>query len=174
MWRGSAWNSITYWLSRRCLNYGRNDDTKIFLEKALDNSARQFQKTGIIWEYYHSLSGSPNVWERKPKTNRNMPCADYLGHNPLITKALMNEKVKWIGCKLKATKYPYPSETLSGKGGSNPRPSAWEADALPLSYSRFNSWIQSIIHPKSLQPFRFLWHVIHELQIYWFLLNTGK
>lgn len=25
---------------------------------------------------------------------------------------------------------------LSGKRGSNPRPSAWEADALPLSYSR--------------------------------------
>ena len=25
---------------------------------------------------------------------------------------------------------------LSGKGESNPRPSAWEADALPLSYSR--------------------------------------
>jgi hypothetical protein len=25
---------------------------------------------------------------------------------------------------------------VSGKGGSNPRPSAWEADALPLSYSR--------------------------------------
>jgi hypothetical protein len=25
---------------------------------------------------------------------------------------------------------------LSGKRDSNPRPSAWEADALPLSYSR--------------------------------------
>lgn len=25
---------------------------------------------------------------------------------------------------------------MSGKRGSNPRPSAWEADALPLSYSR--------------------------------------
>ena len=25
---------------------------------------------------------------------------------------------------------------MSGKGGSNSRPSAWEADALPLSYSR--------------------------------------
>ena len=28
---------------------------------------------------------------------------------------------------------------MSGKGGSNPRPSAWEADALPLSYSRSRS-----------------------------------
>jgi hypothetical protein len=25
---------------------------------------------------------------------------------------------------------------VSGKRDSNPRPSAWEADALPLSYSR--------------------------------------
>ncbi len=31
-----------------------------------------------------------------------------------------------------------PSLSLSGKRGSNPRPSAWEADALPLSYSRFS------------------------------------
>ena len=28
---------------------------------------------------------------------------------------------------------------MSGKRGSNPRPSAWEADALPLSYSRLLS-----------------------------------
>jgi hypothetical protein len=27
-------------------------------------------------------------------------------------------------------------KNLSGKRDSNPRPSAWEADALPLSYSR--------------------------------------
>ncbi len=27
----------------------------------------------------------------------------------------------------------------SGKRGSNPRPSAWEADTLPLSYSRIGS-----------------------------------
>ena len=35
--------------------------------------------------------------------------------------------------------FPVPSLCLqvwSGKRGSNPRPSAWEADALPLSYSR--------------------------------------
>ena len=29
-----------------------------------------------------------------------------------------------------------PDNSMSGKRGSNPRPSAWEADALPLSYSR--------------------------------------
>ena len=31
-----------------------------------------------------------------------------------------------------------PLVLASGKRGSNPRPSAWEADALPLSYSRNN------------------------------------
>ena len=31
----------------------------------------------------------------------------------------------------------YNYETQSGKRGSNPRPSAWEADVLPLNYSRF-------------------------------------
>ncbi len=31
---------------------------------------------------------------------------------------------------------PTPLLTVSEKRGSNPRPSAWEADALPLSYSR--------------------------------------
>ncbi len=30
---------------------------------------------------------------------------------------------------------------MSGKGGSNSRPSAWEADALPLSYSRVTVWV---------------------------------
>ena len=29
---------------------------------------------------------------------------------------------------------------MSGKRGSNPRPSAWEADALPLSYSRISEY----------------------------------
>jgi hypothetical protein len=33
----------------------------------------------------------------------------------------------------------------SGKRGSNPRPSAWEADALPLSYSRKNYEPSSVL-----------------------------
>ena len=31
------------------------------------------------------------------------------------------------------------SEEVSGRRDSNPRPSAWEADALPLSYSRVSA-----------------------------------
>ena len=34
--------------------------------------------------------------------------------------------------------HPTPLFSASGKWDSNPRPSAWEADALPLSYSRSN------------------------------------
>lgn len=38
---------------------------------------------------------------------------------------------------------------MSGKRGSNPRPSAWEADALPLSYSRLLFFFEA---PLSLGP----------------------
>jgi hypothetical protein len=37
---------------------------------------------------------------------------------------------------VKIIKAAFAAFYLSGKRDSNPRPSAWEADALPLSYSR--------------------------------------
>ena len=46
---------------------------------------------------------------------------------------------------------------MSGKGGSNSRPSAWEADALPLSYSRntckfkFNLYSFAKLHENMLE-----------------------
>ncbi len=43
---------------------------------------------------------------------------------------------------------------LSGKRGSNPRPSAWEADALPLSYSRI-SLIQLLIATANIMIYFF-------------------
>ena len=94
MWRGPAWNSITYWVARGCLNYGRKDAVKTLLEKALDDSARQFEMTGTIWEFYHPFGGSPAELQRKPQRKRNMPCIDYLGHNPLIAMAVMYDKIK--------------------------------------------------------------------------------
>jgi len=93
MWRGPAWNSITYWVARGCLNYGRKDAAKILLGKALDDSARQFEITGNIWEFYHPFGGSPSEVQRKPQRKRNMPCIDYLGHNPLIAMAVMYDKI---------------------------------------------------------------------------------
>lgn len=93
MWRGPAWNSMTYWVSRACINYGREDAAKILLEKALDQSAKQFKKTGTVWEFYHPLGGEQTELKRKPQTEKNDPCKDYLGHNPLIAMARMYDKI---------------------------------------------------------------------------------
>jgi putative isomerase len=93
-WRGPAWNSMTYWVARGCLKYGRKDAAKILLEKALDDSARQFELTGTIWEFYHPLGGNPSDLKRKPQTKFNIPCKEYLGHNPLIAMAVMYDKIK--------------------------------------------------------------------------------
>ncbi|WP_324674793.1 MGH1-like glycoside hydrolase domain-containing protein [Hymenobacter sp. GOD-10R] len=94
MWRGPAWNSMAYWAARGCLNYGRKDAAKVILEKALDDSAKQFKRTGTIWEFYHPLGGKPEDVKRKPNTKYNTPCRDYLGHNPLIEMARLYDSVK--------------------------------------------------------------------------------
>ncbi len=93
MWRGPSWNSMTYWVARACVDYGRVDAAKILLEKALDQSAKQFDLTGTIWEFYHPLGGNPMDVERKPHSKYNTPCKDYLGHNPLIAMARLYEKI---------------------------------------------------------------------------------
>ena len=87
MWRGPTWNSMTYWAARGCLRYGRQDAARRLLERALDASAAQFERTGTIWEFYHPHGGDPLQLERKPHTQYNTPCPDYLGHNPLIAMA---------------------------------------------------------------------------------------
>jgi glycogen debranching enzyme len=89
MWRGPAWNSMTYWAARGCLRYGRRDAASRLLEHALDASAAQFERTGTIWEFYDALGGPPGLLQRKPHTPFNAPCRDYLGHNPLIAMARM-------------------------------------------------------------------------------------
>lgn len=93
MWRGPAWNSMTYWAAIGCLNYGRKDAAKLLLEKALDETAKQFARTGTIWEFYDSLGGNPEDVKRKPNTSFNKPCRDYLGHNPLIAMALLYDSL---------------------------------------------------------------------------------
>lgn len=94
MWRGPAWNSMTYWVARACLNYGRKDAAKMVLERALDDSTRQFERTGTIWEFYHPLGGKPEELMRKPQTSRNLPCRDYLGHNPLIAMSVLYDSIR--------------------------------------------------------------------------------
>ncbi len=94
MWRGPAWNSMTYWAARACIRYDRKDAAEILLEKALDDSEKQFKRTGTIWEFYNPLGGRPEDVERKPSTPYHMPCRDYLGHNPLIEMARLYSLLK--------------------------------------------------------------------------------
>jgi glycogen debranching enzyme len=86
MWRGPAWNCMTYWAARGCLRYGRADAARRLLEAALDATATQFERTGTIWEFYHPTLGDEESLFRKP-TGRRTPCRDYLGHNPLFAMA---------------------------------------------------------------------------------------
>lgn len=86
MWRGPAWNCMTYWAARGCLRYGRAEAAHRLLEQALDATATQFDRTGAVWEFYHPLLGDQATLMRKP-TARKDPCRDYLGHNPLFAMA---------------------------------------------------------------------------------------
>ncbi len=91
LWRGGTWNSMTYWAARGCVRYNRKDAAKILLERALNATAKQFVETGTIWEFYNPLLGKQEDIKRKPYTQYNIPCRDYLGHNPLIAMARMYE-----------------------------------------------------------------------------------
>lgn len=93
MWRGPAWNSMTLWAALGCQRYGRPDAARILLERALDATSAVFVRTGCIWEFYHPHGGDPMVCERKTHTPFNMPCKDYLGHNPLRAMARL-----WLRC----------------------------------------------------------------------------
>lgn len=87
MWRGPVWNSATYWAARGAVRYGDRVDAHKLLEAALNDSAAQFARTGVVWEYYHPMGGHPEELKRKPETKRNFPFPDYLGHNPLLAMA---------------------------------------------------------------------------------------
>jgi putative isomerase len=89
MWRGPVWNSMTYWAARGALRYGFPGDAHRLLEPALDDSARQFDRTGKLWEFYSATGGHPEDLIRKPQTKRNAPFPDYLGHNPMLAMARM-------------------------------------------------------------------------------------
>jgi neutral trehalase len=94
MWRGPAWNSMTYWAARGCLNYGRKDAAIKLLERALDQTAGVYDRTGTVWEFYDPFGGDPEKLQRKPHTKFNVPCRDYLGHNPVIAMARMYDRLR--------------------------------------------------------------------------------
>ena len=87
MWRGPVWNSMTYWAARGAIRYGRPAAAHQLLEAALDDSAAQFTRTGVVWEFYSPFNGPPEQLKRKPQTKRNAPFPDYMGHNPLLAMA---------------------------------------------------------------------------------------
>lgn len=87
MWRGPAWNSMTYWAARGAIRYGYREDAHRLLGAALEDSSRQFDRTGVVWEFYSPFGGKPEELKRKPQTKRNEPFTDYLGHNPLLAMA---------------------------------------------------------------------------------------
>jgi glycogen debranching enzyme len=99
MWRGPTWNSMTYWAARGCLRYRRPDAARRLVERALDASAAQFERTGTIWEFYHPHGGDPQELARKPHTPYNTPCPDYLGHNPLIAMARIYDNAPLPGSR---------------------------------------------------------------------------
>ena len=86
MWRGPAWNCMTYWSARACLRYGRADAAHRLVETALDATATEFARTGTLWEFYHPMLGDQSALTRKP-TAQNTPWRDYVGHNPLFAMA---------------------------------------------------------------------------------------
>lgn len=89
MWRGPSWNATTYWAARGAMRYGLREDAHTLLGAALDDSAKQFDRTGTIWEFYSANGDKPEDLKRKPF--RNYPYNDYLGLNPLIAMARLWE-----------------------------------------------------------------------------------
>ena len=64
------------------------------LEAALNASARQFERTGTIWEFYHPRGGKPEDLHREVKPPHGIPNRDYLGHNPLLAMARLWEDLR--------------------------------------------------------------------------------
>lgn len=76
-WHGPVRNSMTYWAARGCIKHNRIDAAKNLLEKALDCTAHQFEKTATLWEFYHPDAGNPLALQQRPSNN-------HLGHNPIL------------------------------------------------------------------------------------------
>jgi putative isomerase len=92
-WRGTAWNSMSLWAAKGCVRYRRPDVALQILEKALDDTAQQFGRTGTIWEFYHPQRGSPEDLKRETEPPQGMPHRDYLGHNPLFAMARLYDQL---------------------------------------------------------------------------------
>lgn len=86
MWRGGAFNSLTYMAILGCLRYGRKDAAVQIAEKILDMALHHYRCTGAIWEFYHPFGESPMKMSRKAAPWL-LPCREYQGHNPFFALA---------------------------------------------------------------------------------------
>ena len=86
MWRGGAWNSLTWMAVLGCLRYNRRDAALKIAERVLKWSQINYYRTGAIWEFYHPHGNAPLEMERK-HAPWLLPCREYLGHNPLFAYA---------------------------------------------------------------------------------------
>jgi len=89
MWRGPAWNSMTYWICRGFASCGFEKEAKRVAQRALDRSLERFRETGTVFEFYNSDSADVSALKRKGKDAG--PCREYLGHNPLISLFMLVE-----------------------------------------------------------------------------------
>lgn len=88
MWRGGAFNSMTMWVLKGCLRYGRKDAVAKIAEKVMDAVSLQYERTHKIWEFYHPFLDEQQKMQRKPyNPESNIPCTDYIGHSPLFAIA---------------------------------------------------------------------------------------
>jgi putative isomerase len=95
MWRGPSWNAMTMWCLLGCFRYGRADAVHRVSERVLDAASIQYERTGKIWEFYHPDLGSQTELTRKPYNKEpNLPCTDYIGHNPFFALARLWEQTK--------------------------------------------------------------------------------
>lgn len=84
MWQGCTFNSFTFWFAYGMYKNGFYDECRRVTERALNATARAYEETGKLWEFYHPAGLSPLACARKPHTPFNTPCSDYVGHNPLL------------------------------------------------------------------------------------------
>lgn len=82
-WHGPSRNSLVWWVAQGCVAYGRDQIAKQLLESALDQTAKHFETTGLIWDSYHPEGLDPTLLFGNT--------ADTLGHNPLIAMAVLWE-----------------------------------------------------------------------------------
>ena len=92
MWQGCAFNSFTFWFAYGMYKNGFYAECKRVIERALDATARAYEETGKLWEFYHPEGLSPLAAARKPHTPFNTPCPDYIGHNPLLALYHLHEE----------------------------------------------------------------------------------